>query len=377
MNQNKKLNLLLPRLIFFTIYAILTVSHLPAIELVENPKITHSTEDITVTQLKIVKIIEPDFDENVFFTKPTSLAVSEKAIYFYDSMMKSVYMFDAQYRFKKKFMREGVGPGETNDQGLGFQKIYFHKNELYICDIYNNKIIVYSENGEHKRDIRFFNKDRGYFSFKPVFDDSGNLYALSDRNGIVDKYDSHMQLVHSYLKPQMNESFVVYRPDFENPEVNIPDWLWKRPKIGDVSYDLIGDDGLIIFMSRPSTVFIFKNDKLVKKFDIIMKEPVERLRKRLNRPSKFPGKKLPKVVRIIRMFDSFLVDEDDNRFFYLQSLDSKRQLLLYKFNLDGTLKKIISLSNPDLKSEILIKKNHLFYGQSVTKGNIYIYKEEK
>jgi len=355
---------------------LVSFSALLGIEWVENPKITHNEQGVKKSNLKLISIIKSDFDEDFFLAKPTALAVSQKAIYVYDSMMKSIYMFDHKLKFVKKFMRRGRGPGETNDQGIGFHKLYYRDCKLYACDIYNNKIIVFNENGEHNRDIRFFRKARGYYSFKPVFDDRENLYALSEGKGIVDKYNSNMELVHSYLKPELNEKFMVYRPPFENLDKSVPDWVWKRPNSDDVFYDVIENNRLIIFMARPSVAFIFDGDKLVRKFDVILKLPMESLRREKEGQDNALAKK-SKSVFAGHMYDSFVIDADDYKHFYLQANHREKGLILYKFSVDGELVKIISLRNLELGSEILVKKNHLFYGIAFSKGNIDIYKEEE
>jgi len=351
---------------------------LVGIEFDEFPKITHQVQDVKTTTLSVVKLIQSDYDEDLFFARPASLAVSKDALFVYDAMFKSLYKFDSTFKFVTKFMREGRGPGEIYDLGMGFYKVYCApdtQEHIYVSDVHNDKIMIYSQKGKHVKDVRLFRSGKIMSPFYPVADARGNVYALSPNNAIIEKLDASMKLVHSFLDRKLNERFVVYRPKIENLPKKYLGEIWKYPHMDDVFYDIFEENGLIIYLARSSTVYCFQGVTQTKTFPIILKEPMDIFRNRMKQIAERQKKSKNPSPTFSNMFYSFFVDKDDSRFFYLQCNDPEKRLKLYKFDREGRLVKILLLPHLKDHSKILVKKNNQFYGIELSVGSIYIYQE--
>ena len=352
---------------------ILLCSMLWGYELIKHPKITHSEAGVKQSKLVLVKQIYDDFGPNLFFARPIALTVDdENSLYVFDNVLKRVFKFNSKFQYETSFLREGRGPSEVSAGVQELFKIaYAPNNSINICDTLNKKLIVFSKKGKHIKDIRL---DREYaFRYYPVMDAQSNLYTISVNGGVVDKLDTNMKIVHTFLDRRLNERFVVHMPAL-NKGVEWRGYL--HPTLDDTYYDVINGQDLIIYMARPSTLFLFKDKQLIQRFDIILEAGIEKIRKSV---AQLP-KVVPKSVLFPgywgTMFDSFFVDKDDERFFYLQTKRTKEQIRLYKFNIQKELVGILT-ADPSLSGMVMAKKNGYFYGIDLFEGHLLYFKEGK
>ena len=344
-------------------------------EFEEYPAPSHSEKGVPRAYLVLEKIIKPDFDNDLFMAKPTALTVDDEgSIYVYDQILRRIYKFDAQYRYMGHFLKEGRGPGEILALDSGFHKLYYSENgNLYVCDSPSWKIIAFSKEGKYINDIQM-NEDlfNSYRPFSPVVDKKGNYYFLGDKKSILYQTDSRMHLLHSYLNVEYNSRFVVFKP---STNTKVPNWLWLQPDNENTYYDITPDEYLVIYLSRPSTIFVFRNKTLIRQFNVLLEEPMNRFRDSMA-DSEAMMKKHKKLVAIFgNMFNSFFVDKDQKSLIYFSDYNDQSKPRLYQFNLEGKLTKIF-VTREKPKCYILAKRNNLFYGLSFTEGHIYIFKEE-
>jgi hypothetical protein len=355
-------------LLLLTIFLNAGLAFCGDVKVVENPKPVYKESDAPCTRLVLVKEIKEDFDTDLFMVRAVALTPGRNRLFVYDAMLKRIYVFNEKFEYVTHFLKIGEGPGEIKGQDMGFQKIYYAPdNLLYVRSANNNKLAVFDDSGKHIKDIRLY-KSTGHLSFRPVVDGKGNFYfhSFSDES-IVRKFDPKLNLLHTYLKRKHNAEFIVYFPEVDKDVGNI----WMFPVVDDIFYDITTEDMLLIYMHRSSKVFLFKGNKLVRKMDIIIDKAVARFRKRVNHTIKLTkGKK----EFFMKMFYTCFVDKDNGRFFYFNDNDEEKNLVIYKFNLEGKLVGVIK-GEGILSTAVYAKRNNLFYGIQEGK-NVLILKEE-
>ncbi len=344
------------------------------------PPATHSEVGVECSQLVKVKEINSSYDDDILLARPISLTVDGSGNFFvYDGMLKSVAKFDKNFRYLTSFMRGGRGPGETAagmGMEMGFYKIYYAPDsKIYVSDPLNNKVIVFSPaEGKHLKDIRL--DKSGRLAFSPVVDSRGHLFAMNGMGRIIDELDinNNMKLVRTYLDDSLNDNFPIYRPGLDSrAPKQLARKIFAQSGLSFNYYDVTRDNQLLIFLANPSTLYIFKEDKLVLQMKIFIQSEMERMRDLAL--GEIERAKKDKYGRsgYISMFRSFFIDKDDDRYFYL--CGNMDKMNLYKFStVGGKLVKILSYSQKNLV--ILTKRNNLFYGFSGDNGNPIIFKED-
>jgi len=353
---------------------------LSAQEMLKMPEPTH-LEDVHCSNLILEKIISPDFNTDLFFAHPTALTPSPKGLFVYDRLLRRIFLFNHKGKYVTSFLREGRGPGEVWEMGMGFKKIYYcPDNTLRVADAYNDKLIIFSDTGKYIKDIKMHRVENGlgFVAFQPVTDTKGNLYAYSTHGGIIDKYASDMTLIHSYLDLKENAKFVIYKPRFLPYLKSAPISMEKmryRPDADNTHYCVTKEGLLLIYLARPSTVFIFKDNVLIDEFDIHLESQMRRFRELAMKEVKTFKKKPNSSSALFVMHWDMFLDMDNEKFFYLPGYDSGGKSIIYKFNLEGELVKMLKTSK--YKVSFLAKRNHRFYGLYGTERNPIIFKEEK
>lgn len=163
------------------------------------------------------------------------------------------------------------------------------------------------------------------------------------------------------------------------------------PTESSVYYDLLPKNRFIIYLTYSSTMYLFENFERIKSMDII---PEGAMRTWLNEISE--GKETEKKIKkemskknldsqqvvsfgYFPLFKEFFIDKDDQEHFYLRGYKNREENceVLYKFDLDGRLIKVLYYSIGDIEDYCNIheKRNNLFYG--LGGNNIYIFQEEK
>lgn len=350
-------------------------------EVLDMPKPIQFEENAPCGRLVLVKKMPLDIDDHHFLAFPRSITIdNDNAIYIYDSRLKSIFKFDKKYKFVTRFLSQGRGPAEVSGMDIGIDKIYYSPDSyIYVRDIHNDKLVQFTKSGKHVKDIKLNRVMDSLEIFPPVVDKKGFIYAYSLSGGIVDKMDSHMNIVHSYLNQELNRYFIIFKSAIEDSSKNTPfPDMWLRPTNENTAYDVTNDNRLVIYSKRLSRFFIFDGKRLVRQFDVLLKEAMEDFREKaiilVNKSKKEPKKGKYRDVKFLYMFGAFFLDKDDGRFFYLQGLNERDRLILYKFNTEGQLVKILTGSQKGIY--FLTKRNHLFYGLLSPQASPVIFREE-
>ncbi|MCP4215789.1 MAG: hypothetical protein GY765_14145 [bacterium] len=185
-------------------------------------------------------------------------------------------------------------------------------------------------------------------------------------------YNPKGKPLHEFMYKACYDRFVMYKPK----EKYLPGIgnTWLLSNLSNTCYSLLAGNRLLVYLPYSSSLFIFKDNQMIRRFDLwpkhamrLYKEEMERFARKIRKRGGDPGKWYSP------MFGDFFVDRDDNRFFYLNGDgDGKAKQWLYKFNLEGELEAVLT-SAKDIG--FLAKRNNLFYG--IYKGNIHILKEGK
>jgi hypothetical protein len=357
----------LKTVVFFIVAAVLIVFQLFArdFEVISNPKPTCVENDYA--ELVKVKEITEEIDDEHFLAKPLHLALDDEGnLYVLDAMLVKIFKFDPGFRLVKMFLNEGRGPGEITHSCPGKSPLYFSKDgHLYVLSPYNRKIIAFNKSGKVTREIRIEMNNR-FRHFCPVVDLKGNVYTLSAGNGAVDVFEPSMKPIKTLLKPGVYKKMIIFEPTaktskdiFEPGELN-------------TFYDVLPDNGFIIYIANSSTVFLFKDHQPVKSFNIWPKQLFENYKVNYEKDKKqFRNTKWENGWFKPFMMD-FFVDKDDERFFYIDTFAGYRDL--YKFDMNGKLVLVLRLME---NASIIAKRNGFFYGIDKRNGKILAFKEVK
>lgn len=353
-------------------------------EFIENPVPTHDETRSAVGELVLVKQIGPDIDEKHILARPSALTVNEQSeLFVYDGMQRKVFKFNRNFKLVREFGGTGQGPGEFHPWGLGFYKINFEDNgRLYAADVHNGKLIEFDRDGNYVKDIRL--DPENLKSFFPVRDEHGNFYTLAGENGAVDMFAPDMMKLHTFLSGEHYNRFVVYKPKpvpFKSKKVAD---VFTLPDLLNTYYDALSGNRFIIYISHSSTVYLFKNKKLVRQFDILPRSTMENYRKSVEDKRKLMKKRMaqvkskPKIQTLgyWPMFASFFIDRDSEKYFYLLDYDSLYRMRLFKFDLSGKLVRVL-YAPQGIKGNIFAVRNNLFYGLFPGEGKIFILKEKR
>jgi hypothetical protein len=348
-------------------------------ELLDMPKPTHSETGVPQVKLTLVKEIEPDFNEDLFFVTPVKMAVGNKdtngdfLFYFYDVKLEKIFMFNEKFFYIGQFLEHGQGPSEIfQGNSMGIDLSVAPDGTLYVSDPLANKLIQFSAEGKYIKDIRLPNNTRIVRPFLPVIDEKGFLYIYSSRKGIVDKVEGFKNVVHTYLDNKLNKRYVIFKRKSDDLYKLYPEEEYNA-SFDNAKYDMTSDGRLLIYLIRSSTVYLFEGDRLVRSFDIHIDHVLPIFKKRAEAAVKEQKTLPPTMSIVLEMFNNFFVDKDEP-YFYLLFKEENNERTLYTFDLKGKLVKIIK----HLNAHIFAKKNGLFFGVSINKGekNIVIYKLE-
>ncbi len=346
----------------------------------ELPKPTQFEAGVPRNKLAVVKEIPNEFGDDEFMATPFLVTANKSGtIYVSDSIRNKVFMFNNRFEYIGNFLESGRGPREAFPGRNSLIMIYTGQNQkFYIQDTFNDKIIEFSESGKYLRDMKTNRLKIAYSFFIPVVDKGNAFYAYSLTGGIVDQLDNKMKVAHSYLKEELNERYIYYRPDFEkyyeeskaNFEKKHPGkksrWgqkkRWLIPNFHNVKYDLTSSGLLLIYLMNSSTVYLFDGKKLVRSFPVWIDNVLTAYKEDVDEGLKISQKVRPGYVSksYSPMFKICVVDQDQP-FFYLQNYRGKKEgFKIYQFDLNGKLVKIMSFPS-HLVVTLHAKKNGLFY----------------
>ncbi len=335
----------------------------------ELPKPNIYIKGVPRTDLTLVKEIEPDFDENLFYASPVNIDVSKSGhIFIYDLKLGKLMIFDNKFKFVKQVLSVGQGPFETPSPNN--KDIYAAPDGgVWLHDGIGDKIMKWSYEGLPLFEKKLNRRHVTMSPFRPVIDQNGFLYTFSIHEGIVDCYDKNFQFVRSYLTPAANDAFIYYRPNFEPYYKN--HWTqkqkekkskpWLSPSSFKNFYDVTADGQLFIFIHRSATAYFFNKEKLVRKFDVLIDRVLMQFKESMVRKIKDRKKMIPPIKIPIesRIFASVFLDKDAN-FIFLQYLPGDKECTLYQLDFTGKLIHIYSYGQQLVR--IIAKRNNLFYG---------------
>ena len=327
---------------------------------IKDPKPTH----VEKNYIDLVKVhtISPDIDDKNFMGRPMELVVDSKGkIFVYDNIVNRLFIFDKNFKFLRRILNIGEGPGEIK-KGRSGKHIYMAPDDrLYVSDFFSRKMILFANNGDYIKDIKMplFQVKETY----PVVDQKNNYYFLqTSGNSLIDVLNSNFEKMYSLIDRKEMLRFIVMKPDDDIK-------YFSLPGTRSVRYDILSNDGLIVYLTQPSTAFIFEKDKLVKRFDIHPKTAIELYKKRLDILLKTHKKNTYSWL-----FNYLFLDKDDEKFFYTGTIyDEEKGCILYKFDLPGNL---VAVYRTPIKGIIFQAKRHDYiYAINMVDSHVYIIKK--
>lgn len=338
-------------------------------ELIKNPKPTHFEKKYT--PLELLTTIGDDDDDDVFLVRPTSLVVDDDGnLYVYDAMFKKIFKYDRDLQFVKFIGAQGRGPGEIHGGNWEMQKLYYGLDKnIYVSDLYNRKIIVFSREGVLIKEMRIHPAILDEFS--PVLDKEGNYYAYMNNNGVIEKISPDDRVLKSYLTDAHMERFVLFEP--KAPKHRLARRFWTGPSVQNTFYYILPDNRLFIYITNSSTMYLFKNDRLTAQYDLWPENAMKTSKYWMNEEEEIQAKNNKKFEKYIPMFYFVFIDQDRaNTFYFVGNKEENGKAPIYSFNDEG---KLLEVFYTDTLIAFHAKKNHRFYG--VQLGKVFIYEEVK
>lgn len=343
-----------------------SISWADSVKVLKDPKPTHTEKKYK--NLVVFKTIDAEIDEEHFLAQPLSLAVGNDGLFYvFDRLVRKIFMFDGNGKFLKTFGESGQGPGEF---GKRFDNnwLYFGQDGfLYLSSTANKKIIKYSPEGKYLSEEKLPAQEYTFGPFFPITSRTGESMLLNGPKGTIDvfrKLGDQSKPKYSLLsKDDYNWSIIL--------EVRDKDlYHWNFPTLTDTYYDCLPDGRIIVYLTRTSTIKIYKENQLQKKFNVWPQKALEKYREKISiRKQRLKEQD----IFIVEMFNNFFMDNDTNKHFYLSSikLENNRGYGIYRLDVNGTLDKILTSNE---RVFIRAKKNNIFYG--VGEGKILLLKEE-
>ena len=332
---------------------------------IEKPKPTHIEKDSMYIQLQRVGSVEEDIDDQNFFGRPTSVMPDDRGGFFvFDAILDKVFSFDKNLKLRKAFIDHGIGPFEIRKKEGPYDRIYFSRDgNLYVISAQNQKIISFTSDAKPIREFRLYTYPIA--AFLPVVDKSGNLFTISPTTYGIDVLDKNLKLKYRLLKNGEVNTYLMKAPTYD------PYFPLGYPTgTSDLQYDVLLDGRLIVYSSRSSTIYIFKEGKLLKQANLWPERLFPEFLNRIEKSKTAPAN----MYRNVTLFANFFVDKDNESFFYLSAGSYKSKRVLYCFDLNFQLVQIYFFYPTDCK-RIVAKQNKVFYG--VTEIGVALLKIKK
>jgi hypothetical protein len=334
------------------------------VQCIENPNPTHVEENFKT--LVVINEISSDFSEKNFMADPLSLTVdNEGCLYVFDRKIQKVFKFSSDFKFVNTFGKTGRGPREYDQSPIASKQLYFSENGLiYLSDARNKKILAYDKKGNYIKEIPI----PGYQPrLVPVIDKAGRYYLPSEI-GAIDIYNPKGNKTHTLLSKDAYYRFILMEPPSNSLDLAL------KASPSNTFYDFICENKRILYLRNSSTIYIFDGLKMKKKFDVWPKGLIEKTKKGIANIKKMN----PNANFMVSLFHNFFVDKDDENNFYLFPGGTyKKQIVLYKLNLQGVLLEVLCIDRKKYGPlQVLAKRNDLFWAIS-RNGDIKILKKEK
>jgi hypothetical protein len=331
------------------------------IEVIKDPKPTCIERNFSL--LELVNVLS-DFDKNDFLARPFSMTADNTGnFYIYDSLQCKIFKFDSKNNFVSSFGSKGQGPGEFGKGGPLFIN-YGKDGHLYVCNHTLRRVMSFTPDGKHIKDYKI----RPWIFFNPVVDADGNFYLPSTRNGVIDIIDNNMEKYTTLLSEREYHRCLFIKPTlyFSREEI--------FPGYFNTVIHLLSDSRILVYIRNTAALYLLKKQKVVKKVNIWPQKALGHYKKRL---MELKNEESCDTMWET-LFTSIFLDDDEENYIYFQAdiyEDKILKIFLYKFNLNGSLSRVLWRdidNNGSLRFKL--KKNGFFYAFD-DDGNINIFKE--
>ena len=320
---------------------------------IEKPKPTHIEKDSMYIQLQRVGGVEEDIDDQNFFGRPMDIMPDDRGGFFvFDAILDKVFSFDKDLKLRKVFIDNGIGPFEIRKKEGSFNRIYFSRDgNLYVISPLSKKIISFTRDANPIKEFRLYTYPIA--EFLPVVDKWGNLITISPTTYGIDILDKNQKLKYRLLNNGEVNTYLIKAPPYD-PRAP----LGEPTAMTDLQYDVLLDGRLLVYLSRSSTIYIFREGKLLKQANLWPERLFPKFLNRIEKSKKNPAN----IYTFVTMFGNFFVDKDNESFFYLSAGSLKgKQRVVYCFDLNFQLVHIYCFYPTDCE-RIVAKQNKVFYG---------------
>lgn len=330
--------------------------------IIKNPKFTHIEKE----KSRLVKVgtIAPGSNEKYFIGFPSSFSLDEdNNLYVYDIFNSSILKFDKNFRFIKTIGSKGNKEGQFSKASTNIYINTGKDGNLYASDPRGKKIISFTGSGKYINEYKVFHPQLA----KPVVDQKGNYYMPSINGGLIDVYDRNMKLRTVFLDDKVLNSFLFFDTTPSLYRVNV------FPLFTNLERCVISNGRLAIYIYNSSKLYVIKNNKILLEKYLWPKNALALYKAKV---LYYRQKENPFAYR--NLFISFIIDQDNDSFFYLQfGKDEEKNLnLLYKFDFAGNLVKVLCYKIENNTQHIFkLKKANKFIAVDSNK-NINIFKEK-
>jgi hypothetical protein len=353
-------------LLIFLFVLLMSFGWAAGFKVVEDPRPTHVEKNF----VKLVKVreIPPDINDKHFTAKPMSLAVAKDGSFFvYDYLVRKIFKFTKEGDLVTVFGTTGRGPGEFGKKPDQNWLYAGNDDFVYLSSNINRKVIKYDLNGKFVDEFVFRSPEYARGGFVPVVSAKSEFYVLNVPEHTIDilsKQGNHLVKKRSLLEGVDRDWSVI---------LNVRDqdmFRWRSGSMIDLLYDFGKDDRLLVYLAKTSTLHVYQDKQLIKKYNVWPEQVLQNYRGRIAERSK---QLRGKSRLIVHMFFKFFIDKDDPDHYYLTGSKTvgKKEFRTYRFSIDGALEKVLISTSPVI---FHAKKNGTFYG--IYKGSVWLYKEE-
>jgi hypothetical protein len=334
--------------------------------LIKDKTPTHIEKNLV--PLKLVHIIKSEFDKEHFLARPTELAVDSKGnLYVYDDLLNQVLIFDAKFKFIKAIGQTGEGPGDfspsRNPKSIGIWE-----DNLLVWDHLRRRIIIFNPEGRCVSETKFPEYLRDVYPI--ILGDFSNrkFIAISTKTQSLGIYDKDYRHSGDLLKYEDYQTFFLRIPRMDDNKI-----IANEPETSNTWLQTLSGNRIVIYQSNSSTVYLFQDAKLKRRFDVrpalkieYYEEAIQKIKKKLKKENFYKA-----------MFNGFFVDQDNEKYIYFNgssSMGKDEKLIFYRFDLEGKLVCMLYYYNANAVA-FMAKRGGLFYAVDNYNEQIYIYKE--
>lgn len=293
-----------------------------------------------------------DEKSKYFLVKGYSMVVDRNGyVFVFDLTQYIILKFDPYLNCIGAFAKEGQGPGELGRFGtVGIINLSMSGSSLLVGDRANRKIIRYDLIGKTLEEIKL-RIDRP-FGFVPLESPNGYFYIHATGKSLLDVFNKKGEKVGSVLTENELHNSLFMRPQGDSK--------YLSSAYRAVDFGFVGNSTLALYVRRSGTLYLWKDQRLLKKIHLWPKKGLELYQKEIVAFKKRVGSAGSLA------FGHMLIDEDDPEHIFVQALTSEKEKsnMVYCYDLMGKLIKtyvVQPLANGDSVSFRYIRKKR-FYG---------------